>query len=137
MSTIHLPVTAGHKWAKMNQETQLLEFFTCVDSGYYKESDYELVTDDFMEQYIDEMYPKPEPSPYEEENGGETPDSSAEPLLDPSSLPGAEVISYPCTEEELHAVTNDGDLDGMVGYYMMEPTTEPATDASADASINE
>lgn len=117
MNTIHLPVTAGHKWAKMNQETQLLEFFTCVDSGYYKEEDYELVTDEFMNQYIEEKYPKPEPSPYEEDNGDETP------LLDPSSLPGAEVISYPCTEEELHAVTTDGDLDGMVGYYMMEPST--------------
>lgn len=133
MNTIHLPVTAGHKWAKMNEETQLLEFFTCVDSGYYKEEDYELVTDEFMNQYIDENYPKPEPSPYEEENGGEIQDSSADsstaPFLDPSSLPGAEVISYPCTEEELHAVTTDGDLDGMVGYYMMEP--------SAGASANE
>lgn len=123
MNTIHLPVTAGHKWAKMNQETQLLEFFTCVDSGYYKEEDYELVTDEFMNQYIEENYVN------EEENGGETPDSSTAPLLDTSSLPGAEVISYPCTEEELHAVTTDGDLDGMVGYYMTEP--------SANASINE
>ena len=129
MNTIHLPVTAGHKWAKMNEETQLLEFFTCVDSGYYKEEDYELVTDDFMNQYIEENYPKPEPSPYEKDNAVETPDSSTTPLLDSSSLQGAEVISYPCTEEELHAVTTDGDLDGMVGYYMIEPTT--------DASINE
>lgn len=121
MNTIHLPVTEGHKWAKMNQETQLLEFFTCVDSGYYKEEDYELVTDEFMNQYIEENYPKPEPSPYEEDNG------VSSPLLDPSSLPGAEVISYPCTEEELHAVTTDGDLDGMVGYYMMEPSTNAST----------
>lgn len=127
MNTIHLPVTAGHKWAKLNEETQLLEFFTCVDSGYYKEEDYELVTDEFMNQYIEEKYPKPEPSPYEEENGEETPDSSTAPLLDPSSFTGAEVISYPYTEEELHAVTTDGDLDGMVGYYMMEPSTNAST----------
>lgn len=60
MNTIHLPATKGHKWAKMNEKTQLLEFFTCVDSGYYKEEDYELVTDAFMHQYINENYPKPE-----------------------------------------------------------------------------
>lgn len=110
MNTIHLPVIAGHKWAKMNQETQLLEFFVCVDSGYYKEEDYELVTDDFMNQYIEENYPKPEPSPYEDENGEETPDSSNAPLLDPSAWnTEAEVISYPCIEieGELHSVTTD------------------------------
>ena len=74
MNTLHLPVTEGHKWAKRNLDTDLLEFFTCVDSGYFKQEDYTLVTDEYMEQYIEENYPKEEPL---EEEQGNTPDASA------------------------------------------------------------
>ena len=34
MNILHLPVVEGKKWAKLNPDTNLYEFFTCVDSGY-------------------------------------------------------------------------------------------------------
>ena len=79
MNTLHLPVTEGHKWAKRNPETDLLEFFTCVDSGYFKQEDYTLVTDEYAEQYIAENYPHEE----EPETEPETIDAST---LDSSVL---------------------------------------------------
>jgi len=62
---LHLPVNPGFHWAKVNEETGLKEFFVCVDSGYYKREDYELIEDSEMNAYIDEFYPKPEPMPEE------------------------------------------------------------------------
>ena len=79
MEKLRLDPVQGHKWAKMNDEIGLLEFFTCVSSGYFKQEDYTLVTDEYAEQYIAENYPHEE----EPETEPETIDAST---LDSSVL---------------------------------------------------
>ena len=63
---LHLPVNPGFHWAKINENTGLKEFFACVDSGYYKREDYELIEDSEMNAYINEFYPKREFTEVEE-----------------------------------------------------------------------
>ena len=82
MNALHLPVVEGKKWAKLNKDTNLLEFFACVDSGRFKAEDYTQVTDEYMNQYIEENYPKIDsslmPPEYEPTNGIDTRDPNAQ-----------------------------------------------------------
>ena len=91
MEILHLPAVKGMKWAKMNTETNLLEFFYCVNSGYYKAEDYTQVTDEFVNQYIKEKYielnyPKIDsslmPPGYEPTNGIDPRDPNAHLVID-------------------------------------------------------
>ncbi len=78
MNTLHLPKVDGKQWAKRNPDTDLLEFFVCVDSGFYSQEDYFQVTDEFVEQYIAENYPhEEEPETEENEELNEEPQDSS------------------------------------------------------------
>lgn len=81
MEILHLPKVEGMMWAKLNPETNLLEFFSCVDSGYYKQEDFTQVTNEYMDQYIEDNYPNIDPSSmppgFEPTNGIDTRDPNA------------------------------------------------------------